>query len=193
MIDHHDEVRQAHDEDDLLFGTVESWIAYVRSVPLSSDSVLYSNTLLQNLTGGVNGGLHISEVSNASRTLLLNVRTLQWEPLLLNFFGLKESILPKLVSTSEVYGTIASGILKGVRIGGLVGDQQGALIGNKCLRQGEAKCTYGTGAFLLFCTGDDIVYSGHGMLSTVRGIDHSMFSLRRSTDCFMLSGCVPSW
>ena len=76
------------------------------------------------------------------------------------------SILPKLVSTSEVYGHIDSGPLAGVPIGGLVGDQQGALIGNKCLKQGEAKCTYGTGAFLLFCTGDEIVKSNHGLLST---------------------------
>lgn len=75
--------------------------------------------------------------------------------------------MPKLVSTSEVYGKIAYGALDGVPIAGLVGDQQGALVGNKCLNQGEAKCTYGTGAFLLFCTGDKIVKSGHGLLSTV--------------------------
>jgi len=72
-----------------------------------------------------------------------------------------------LVSTSEVYGKIAAGSLAGVPIGGLVGDQQGALVGNKCLHQGEAKCTYGTGAFLLFCTGGDIVKSEHGLLSTI--------------------------
>lgn len=71
------------------------------------------------------------------------------------------------MSTSEVYGNIAYGPLAGVPIGGLVGDQQGALIGNKCLTQGEAKCTYGTGAFLLFCTGGEIVKSRHGLLSTV--------------------------
>jgi glycerol kinase len=97
----------------------------------------------------------------------MNVRTLQWDPALLKFFGFKSSILPKLVSSSEVYGTVSSGALKGVKIGGLVGDQQGALVGNKCLRQGEAKCTYGTGAFLLFCTGDDVVKSEHGLLTTV--------------------------
>lgn len=98
----------------------------------------------------------------------MNVKTLQWDPTLLNFFGFRKSILPKLVSSSEVYGTVAHGALKGVRIGGLVGDQQGALVGNKCLRQGEAKCTYGTGAFLLFCTGGEVVTSAHGLLSTVR-------------------------
>jgi glycerol kinase len=93
--------------------------------------------------------------------------TLKWESSLLEFFGFRDSILPKLVSTSEVYGNVAYGALKGVPIGGLVGDQQAALIGNKCLNQGEAKCTYGTGAFLLFCTGGEIVKSTHGLLSTV--------------------------
>ena len=116
----------------------------------------------------MSAGQHISEVSNASRTLLLNIRTLEWDPVLLQFFGIRASVLPRLVSTSEVYGYLAYGPLKGVPLGGLVGDQQGALIGNKCLTQGEAKCTYGTGAFLLFCTGTDIVYSNHGLLSTVR-------------------------
>ncbi|KAF8623204.1 hypothetical protein AX15_006442 [Amanita polypyramis BW_CC] len=148
MIDHYPEVATAHESDDLLFGTVESWIAY-------------------NLLGGVEKGVHISEVTNASRTLLLNTGTLKWESCLLEFFGLRASVLPKLVSTSEVYGHIAYGALAGVPIGGLVGDQQGALIGNKCLTKGEAKCTYGTGAFLLFCTGSEIVKSRHGLLSTV--------------------------
>ncbi|TFK74961.1 glycerol kinase [Pluteus cervinus] len=148
MIDHYQQVKEAHEADDLLFGTVESWVAY-------------------NLLGGVSTSIHISEVTNASRTLLLNTTTLQWEPSLVRFFGLRESVLPKLVSTSEVYGKIAYGPLKGVPIGGLVGDQQGALVGNKCLKQGEAKCTYGTGAFLLFCTGGEIVKSSHGLLSTV--------------------------
>ncbi|KAG6813866.1 hypothetical protein H0H92_006273 [Tricholoma furcatifolium] len=148
MIDNHPNVAEAHEKDDLLFGTVESWVAY-------------------NLLGGVETNTHISEVTNASRTLLLNTSTLQWEPSLLEFFGLRPSVLPKLVSSSEVYGNVASGPLKGVPIGGLIGDQQGALVGNKCLRQGEAKCTYGTGAFLLFCTGEEIVKSTHGLLSTI--------------------------
>ncbi len=112
----------------------------------------------------------MTEVTNASRTLLLNLRDLQWDGGLLNFFGFKASILPRLASSSEVYGRIAKGPLQGVQIGGLIGDQQGALVGNKCLTQGEAKCTYGTGAFLLFCTGDEIVQSNHGLLSTVCGL-----------------------
>ncbi|KAF8916178.1 glycerol kinase [Mucidula mucida] len=122
MLDHIPEVAQAHEADELHFGTVESWLIY-------------------NLVGGPEIGLHICE-----------------EPCLLDFF---------IVSTSEVCGHISEGALKGVPIGGLVGDQQGALIGNKCLQQGEAKCTYGTGGFLLFCTGNEIVKSTHGLLSTI--------------------------
>ncbi|EDR14050.1 glycerol kinase [Laccaria bicolor S238N-H82] len=148
MIDNYPNVFKAHNADDLCFGTIESWIVY-------------------NLLGGPKTNIHISEVSNASRTLLLNTATLKWEQSLVDFFGFRPSILPKLVSTSEVYGNIAYGPLTGVPIGGLVGDQQGALIGNKCLTRGEAKCTYGTGAFLLFCTGHDIVKSNHGLLSTI--------------------------
>ncbi|KAH9951162.1 glycerol kinase [Amylocystis lapponica] len=148
MIDHYENVKKAHEDDDLLFGTVESWIVYC-------------------LTGGVGTGLHITEVTNASRTLLMNISTLSWDPVLLKFFDVKESVLPKIVSSSEIYGKLAGGELKGVQIAGLVGDQQGALVGNKCLKQGEAKCTYGTGAFLLFCTGAEIVQSQHGLLSTV--------------------------
>lgn len=97
----------------------------------------------------------------------MNIRTLKWDPVLINFMGLKPSILPEIVSSSQVYGELTYGALKGVKIGGLIGDQQGALVGNKCLKQGEAKCTYGTGAFLLFCTGSDIVQSEHGLVSTV--------------------------
>lgn len=148
MIDNYPNVFKAHNADDLCFGTIESWIVY-------------------NLLGGPKTNIHISEVSNASRTLLLNTATLKWEQSLVDFFGFRPSILPKLVSTSEVYGNISYGPLTGVPIGGLVGDQQGALIGNKCLTRGEAKCTYGTGAFLLFCTGHDIVKSNHGLLSTI--------------------------
>ncbi|EJD07328.1 glycerol kinase [Fomitiporia mediterranea MF3/22] len=148
MIENHDNVRTAHDTDNLCFGTVESWLVY-------------------NFTGGHPDGLHITEPTNASRTLLLDIHSLQWSPALLRFFSLRPSILPRLVSSSEVYGNLKSGSLTGVPIAGLVGDQQGALVGNKCLHQGQAKCTYGTGAFLLFNTGRKAVTSEHGLLTTV--------------------------
>ena len=107
---------------------------------------------LQNLTGGVQGGIHVSDPTNASRTLLMDLRKLEWSQPLLKFFGFRPSILPKLVSSSQVYGSIASGSLKGIRIAGIVGDQQGALVGNKCFKEGEAKCTYGTGMSCLLTT-----------------------------------------
>lgn len=115
----------------------------------------------------MSANLHISEVTNASRTLLLDLHSLTWSDVMLAFFGLRPSILPRLVSSSETYGNIAAGPLAGVPIAGLVGDQQGALVGNKCFEVGEAKCTYGTGAFLLFNTGKDPVKSDNGMLTTV--------------------------
>ncbi|KAF8256348.1 glycerol kinase [Lactarius quietus] len=189
MLDHWEDVRKAHEEDDLAFGTVESWIAY-------------------NLLGGVTAGRHISEVTNASRTLLLNIRTLQWDPALLRFFGIRDSVLPRLVSTSEVYGEIAYGPLKGVPLGGLVGDQQGALIGNKCLAQGQAKCTYGTGAFLLFCTGRKFtvayqagphskpVYALEGAIavagSSIKWLRDSMGLIKSANEINTLAASVPS-
>ena len=142
MLDHYPEVSKAHEADELLFGTVESWILYVNIIVLC---FVDCPNWLQNLTGGIQGGLHMSDPTNASRTLLMNLRTLEWSPPLLKFFGFRPSILPKLVSSSQVYGSIAYGSLKGVKIAGIVGDQQGALVGNKCFKEGEAKCTYGTG------------------------------------------------
>lgn len=162
LIDHDETVRKAHEEDDILFGTIESWIVYVSFVsPSSRKSPEY---LLKRLT---DRKLHVTEVSNASRTLLMNIKTLRWDPVLLKFFQIKPSALPKIVSSSQVYGELEHGPLKGVKIGGLIGDQQGALVGNKCFHQGEAKCTFGTGAFLLFNTGNDIVKSDNGLLGTV--------------------------
>lgn len=136
-------------------------------------------------------GLHVSEMSNAARTLLFNTATLSYDPALLKFFGLRQSIVGDVVSTSQIYGHIAAGSLAGVPIGGLIGDQQAALIGNKCLTKGEAKCTYGTGGFLVYCTGNEIVKSGHGLLSTVAfqpGPDAKpVFALEGSSTYFCLN------
>ncbi|KDQ06361.1 hypothetical protein BOTBODRAFT_39646 [Botryobasidium botryosum FD-172 SS1] len=150
MIDHHPAVKEAHDTDNLSFGTIDSWIVY-------------------SLTGGLDRGLHIIDVTNASRSLLFDLRTLQWSAPLLEFFDLRKTVLPTVVSSSEVYGEISTSnsALEGVRIAGIVGDQQAALVGNKCLRRGEAKNTYGTGAFLLFNTGNEVVKSTNGLISTV--------------------------
>ena len=143
-----------------------------------------SKNLSKRLT---DGKLHVTEVSNASRTLLMNIKTLQWDSVLLKFFRIKPSVLPKIVSSSQVYGEVEHGLLKGVKIGGLIGDQQGALVGNKCFHQGEAKCTFGTGAFLLFNTGNTIVKSNSGLLGTV-GSSTSLRTSRSEVRVGWLSG-----
>ncbi|KAG8881907.1 Glycerol kinase [Tulasnella sp. 331] len=149
MIQHHPEVKEALDKDDLSFGTVDSWLIY--NMTKTADKP----------------GLHLTDPTNASRSLLLDLHNLQWSETMLQFFGLKRSILPELRSSSEVYGAISEGALKGVSIAGIAGDQQAALIGNKCLTKGEGKNTYGTGAFVLFNTGEDVVVSKRGLIGTV--------------------------
>ncbi|XP_066254747.1 glycerol kinase [Euwallacea similis] len=148
LLDNVLKVKKAVATDDCMFGTVDSW-------------------LIWNLTGGINGGLHITDVTNASRTMLMNIDSLKWDPVLLNFFGVPSSILPKIKSSSEVYGSVTVGSLKGVAIAGCIGDQQGALLGQQCLQRGQAKATYGTGCFLLYNTGTIKVNSAHGLITTV--------------------------
>lgn len=145
MLDHIPEVQKAMDEKRLKFGTVDSWILY-------------------NLT---NRAIHITDASNASRTMFMDLRKQSWDPKLCEFFGIDMDILPEIKSSCEVYGEVASGALKGIEIAGIVGDQMAALIGQKALSPGEAKNTYGTGAFLLYNTGDKVVDSNHGLLSTI--------------------------
>ncbi|XP_023172407.1 glycerol kinase isoform X1 [Drosophila hydei] len=141
-------VKRAMDAGDAMFGTIDTWLMY-------------------NLTGGVNGGIHKTDVTNASRTMLMNIETLQWDANLLKFFGLPSSILPEICSSAEHFGTIAAGVLKGINITADLGDQQAALVGQQCLSKGQAKATYGTGCFLLYNTGPSIVHSQHGLLTTV--------------------------
>ncbi|XP_011307161.1 glycerol kinase-like [Fopius arisanus] len=148
LLDHVAKVREAVDCGRCMFGTIDSW-------------------LIWNLTGGVHGGAHSTDVTNASRTMLMNIRTLQWDQTLLGFFRIPENILPQIRSSSEIYGHIYEGTLKGVPISGCLGDQQSALVGEMCLQRGQAKSTYGTGCFMLYNTGTAIVQSRHGLLTTV--------------------------
>jgi len=148
LMDNVPEVKKAAAEDRLMFGTVDTWLVW-------------------NLTGGVNGGHHLTDVTNASRTMLMNINSLDWDNTLVEFFDLSHSILPKIQASSSDYGSLASGSLAGKRILGVVGDQQAALLGQGCVRKGEAKNTYGTGCFMLYNTGTDIVHSTHGLLTTV--------------------------
>ncbi len=122
--------------------------------------------LLWHLTGGMKGGLHLTDVTNASRTQLMDLRTLQWNEGLLETFGIPRSVLPEIRSSSELYAT-AKGVLEGVPLAGILGDQQAALVGQTCFRPGEAKNTYGTGCFMLLNTGDSLTQSTHGLVTTV--------------------------
>ncbi|KAL7753372.1 Glycerol kinase [Sorochytrium milnesiophthora] len=148
MLDHSEQVRQAHSDGRLRFGTVDSWLIY-------------------HLTGGKRGGVHVTDVTNASRTMLLDLKTLKWSDEMIEFFGIDKACLPEIKSSSEVYGEMVDGALKGLPIAGCLGDQQAALVGQKCFDVGAAKNTYGTGCFMLFNTGTQPVMSGHGLLTTV--------------------------
>src|SRR5271169_1075185 len=132
--------------------------------------VLFGNIdtfLLWNLTAGPNGGIHVTDVTNASRTQLMNLETLAWDEEVLGLFGIPSAMLPRIVSSSEVYGHFASGPLAGVPLAGDLGDQQAALVGQTCFEPGQAKNTYGTGCFLLLNTGEKPVQSKFGLLTTV--------------------------
>lgn len=148
LIENVPDVKTAVVKEECLFGTIDSWIIW-------------------NLTGGINNGIHVTDVTNASRTMLMNIMSLDWDPWLCNFFQVPMSILPQVRSSSEILGYIASDSLIGVPISGCLGDQNGALVGQMCFKPGSAKNTYGTGCFLLCNTGKIPVQSRHGLLTTV--------------------------
>ena len=141
--------REKAEAGDLLFGTTDCWV-------------------LWNLTGGVEGGVHATDVTNASRTLFMDLETLQWDDEILGIFGVPRSMLPEIKSSSEVYGAVeSSSLLRETPIAGILGDQQAATFGQAAFAAGEAKNTYGTGNFLIFNTGEEIVHSKNGLLTTV--------------------------
>ncbi|MFC8719563.1 glycerol kinase GlpK [Kitasatospora sp. NPDC057198] len=147
LLDHVEGLRERAEAGDVLFGTMDSW-------------------LIWNLTGGVDGGRHVTDVTNASRTLLMNLHTLQWDERIAESIGVPPAMLPEIRSSAEVYGE-AVGDLAGVPVAAALGDQQAALFGQTCFAEGEAKSTYGTGTFLLLNTGGRVVHSYHGLLTTV--------------------------
>jgi glycerol kinase len=150
---------------DLLFGNIDAF-------------------LIWNLTGGPNGGVHATDVTNASRTQLMNLTTLDWDPEILRDFGIPRAMLPKIVSSSEVYGQARIPAITGVAIAGDLGDQQAALVGQACFQPGEAKNTYGTGCFLLMNTGNRAVPSNFGLLTTLA------YQFGRAKPCYALEGSV---
>lgn len=130
-----------------LFGNMDTFIAW-------------------NLTGGVDGGIHITDVTNASRTQLMDLATCQWDDEILNILSIPKAMLPTIQASSKVYAK-AKGVLGGVPLAGILGDQQAALVGQTCFNPGQGKNTYGTGCFLLMNTGKKPVQSQHGLLTTV--------------------------
>ena len=148
LLDHVKGVRELAEAGEVLFGNIDTF-------------------LLWHLTGGADGGVHITDVTNASRTQLMNLETLAWDREMLDAFGIPQAMLPRISSSSEVYAQIKEEALKDVPVAGILGDQQAALVGQACFRPGEAKNTYGTGCFLLMNTGDRLVRSNCGLLTTV--------------------------
>ena len=146
LLNNVDSVKQAREAGKLRVGTIDSW-------------------LLWNLTGGT----HITDVTNASRTMLMNLQTLDWDAELLEIFGIPLEILPEIRSSSEIYGVSKSGGPFGaeIPIAGILGDQHAAMVGQACFEKGSSKTTYGTGNFALLNTGREIVRSKHGLLTTV--------------------------
>jgi len=141
--------REKAEAGDLLFGTTDTWV-------------------LWNLTGGIDGGVHATDVTNASRTLFMDLETLEWRDDILADFGVPKSMLPEIRSSSEVYGQVeSSSLLRETPVAGILGDQQAATFGQAAFDPGESKNTYGTGNFLIFQTGEEIVHSQNGLLTTL--------------------------
>jgi glycerol kinase len=147
ILDNVDGARERADNGDLVFGTMDTWV-------------------LWNLTGGTNGGVHYTDVTNASRTMLMDLETLDWYEPALELMGIPRSMLPEIHSSSEAYGEVSGTAIGGTPIAGILGDQQAALFGQTCFAAGEAKNTYGTGSFLLVNTGEEIVHTDK-LLTTV--------------------------
>lgn len=170
ILDHVPGARQSAEKGDLLFGTVDTW-------------------LIWKLTGGK---VHVTDRTNASRTMLYNIRELCWDEELLKLLDIPRDMLPQVKSSSEVYGTVnISGVE--IPIAGIAGDQQAALFGQTCFDRGEAKNTYGTGCFLLMNIGEEFQLSGHGLLTTVaatRRGDPVTYALEGSV---FVGGAVVQW
>ena len=148
ILDQVPDARRLAESGDALFGNIDTFLVW-------------------RLTGGPHGGIHVTDVTNASRTQLMNLQTLDWDADLLTAFDIPRAMLPAIRSSSELYGTAVPEPIRGVAIAGILGDQQAALVGQTCFRPGEAKNTYGTGCFMLMNTGETAVPSKFGLLTTV--------------------------
>jgi len=166
-------VKEKAEKGELYFGNMDSWVIW-------------------NVTGGVKGGVHVTDVTNASRTMLMNLETLDWDEENLKLMGIPRSMLPDIKASSEVYGT-GVGVLAGIPIAGDLGDQQAALFGQTCFSAGEAKNTYGTGCFMLLNTGTKPVPSKNGLLTTLGykiGKEPAVYALEGS---IAITGALIQW
>jgi glycerol kinase len=173
ILDNVEGARAKADAGNLLFGNIDTWCIW-------------------NLTGGVNGGVHVTDVTNASRTMLMNLETLDWDEEIMGIMGIPRSMLPTIKASSEVYGT-GVGTLAGIPIAGDLGDQQAALFGQTCFSAGEAKNTYGTGCFMLLNTGNKAVQSKNGLLTTLGykiGNQPAVYALEGS---IAITGALVQW
>jgi glycerol kinase len=174
ILENVDGAKEKAEAGDLIFGNIDTWC-------------------LWNLTGGTDGGLHYTDPSNASRTMLMDLSTLDWDDGLCSDIGVPKAMLPAIHSSSEVYGEIKAGPLAGVPIAGILGDQQAATFGQACYDVGEAKNTYGTGNFLLLNTGEELVQSKNGLLTTVGykiGDEKPIYCLEGS---IAITGALVQW
>jgi len=174
LLEHVPGVRKKAEAGEVIFGNIDSFLTW-------------------HLTGGPNGGLHITDVTNASRTQLMDLDTLSWDEDLLDAFGVPAAMLPQMCASGEGYCTVKAGAATGVAIAGILGDQQAALVGQTCFKSGEAKNTYGTGCFLLMNTGERAVRSTCGLLTTVAykfGKEPARYALEGS---IAITGALVPW
>jgi glycerol kinase len=173
ILDNVSGVRAKAENGEVLFGNIDTWVIWL-------------------LTGGPNGGVHVTDVTNAGRTMLMNLQTLDWDDEILKVMGVPRAMLPTIRGSSDVYGT-ANGVLEGIPVAGDLGDQQAALFGQTCFAVGEAKNTYGTGNFLLLNTGTQPVQSKHGLLTTMAykiGKEEAVYCLEGA---IAITGALVQW
>lgn len=173
LLDNVPGAQKSAEAGDLLFGNLDTWLVW-------------------NLTGGTQGGLHLTDVTNASRTQLMDLETLDWDADILNLFDIPRACLPQIRSSSEVYGK-CTGVLADIPVAGILGDQQAALFGQACLQPGEAKNTYGTGCFMLMNTGEKPFHSTAGLVTTLGyklGDNKPIYALEGS---IAIAGALVQW